>query len=170
MNRRNDLMRPLLTVLNFLALALFGCLFYLLAGEAVGEMMHEPQAITPPAYRPGSGSGGGNGGDPDDNIVDGIHVASGLAFAPGFVLVRSNCTGCHSAKLITQNRATAAGWTEMIRWMQAKQGLHDLGEHEPVIVAYLAEHYAPKEVGRRAALGEVEWYILMGSKQVGSGK
>ncbi len=50
----------------------------------------------------------------------------------------------------------------MIRWMQATQGLHDLGENEDAIVKYLAAHYAPQEVGRRAALDmeAIEWYLL----------
>ena len=69
---------------------------------------------------------------------------------------------CHSAKLVTQNRATRDGWEEMIRWMQAKQGLGDLGANEPVILDYLAANYAPEEIGRRANLNveSIKWYVL----------
>jgi len=50
----------------------------------------------------------------------------------------------------------------MIRWMQAKQGLWDLGPNEPVILDYLAANYAPEEIGRRANLDVegIEWYVL----------
>jgi hypothetical protein len=91
---------------------------------------------------------------------DSIHP-SGLAYAPGFGIVRGNCTTCHSAKLITQNRATREGWKQMIVWMQETQNLHDLEEDEPIILDYLAKHYAPAEVGRRGNLDveEIEWYI-----------
>jgi len=70
----------------------------------------------------------------------------------------------HSPKLITQNRATRAGWKQMIDWMQETQGLQDLGEHETAILDYLAKHYAPEEEGRRRNLNmeEVEWYVLEG--------
>ena len=50
----------------------------------------------------------------------------------------------------------------MIDWMQATQGLWELGDNEPIILDYLATHYAPEEVGRRANLDveEIGWYIL----------
>ena len=77
-------------------------------------------------------------------------------------LVIASCTSCHSAKLITQNRATIEGWKSMIKWMQETQGLPDLGTRKPKILNYLAKHYSPKEVGRRANLNieATEWYIL----------
>jgi len=98
----------------------------------------------------------------DERIENGIHVASGLQFDENFQLVRANCTACHSGKLIAQNRATREGWQQMIRWMQATQGLWDLGSKEPAILDYLEKHYAPQEVGRRANLNteDIEWYIL----------
>ncbi|MEL6720157.1 MAG: hypothetical protein AAFP82_15710 [Bacteroidota bacterium] len=97
-----------------------------------------------------------------DQVKNGIHVATGLVYAEGFEVVSTTCTACHSAKLVTQNRASRAGWEQMIDWMQATQGLWDLGENEPIILDYLATHYAPEEVGRRANLEEIEWYILEG--------
>jgi hypothetical protein len=112
------------------------------------------------AYRPGNGDNTTEVGQ--DKIVDGIHLQTGLIYAEGFDIVRGTCTACHSAKLVTQNRATREGWIEMIRWMQAKQGLWDLGDNEPIILNYLAANYAPQEVGRRSNLqvNEIEWYIL----------
>lgn len=71
---------------------------------------------------------------------------------PNVAIVRAHCTACHSAALITQNRLTREGWTETIRWMQKKQGLWPLGQHEEVILNYLVTHYSPNEHGRRKAL------------------
>lgn len=68
-------------------------------------------------------------------------------------LVRANCIACHSAKLITQQRGSAAQWLAMIRWMQAKQNLWQFTpEVEAKIVAYLAENYPPGADRRRAAI------------------
>ncbi|MEL6926059.1 MAG: hypothetical protein AAFO94_18605, partial [Bacteroidota bacterium] len=83
---------------------------------------------------------------------DSIDPHSGLIVATGFPQVRALCTSCHSAKLITQNRASREGWEQMIRWMQEKQNLMDLGTNEPIILDYLAANYAPQEAGRRANL------------------
>ncbi len=94
-----------------------------------------------------------------EEIVDSIHVETGLVAGEGLQLVIANCTNCHSAKLVTQNRLTKEGWTQVIRWMQETQGLWDLGSSEDQIVAYLAKHYAPQARGRRKAL-DVEWYSL----------
>ncbi len=70
-----------------------------------------------------------------------IDAASGLVIAPGWEVVRAQCTACHSSKLITQNRATRKGWLDAIRWMQATQKLWHLGANEPVILDYLSRHY-----------------------------
>ena len=75
-------------------------------------------------------------------------------------LVAEHCTACHSALLVTQNRATEEGWLSTIQWMQEKQNLWDLGKDESRIIAYLARNYSPEETGRRLNLKEVEWYIL----------
>ncbi len=95
-------------------------------------------------------------------IENGIHVNTGLKADKNIQLIIGSCTSCHSAKLITQNRATRSGWKSMIRWMQETQGLTDLGSNETIILDYLAKHYAPKQSGRRQNLDlkEVEWYIL----------
>lgn len=95
----------------------------------------------------------------EDEIKDGVHVATGFVEGEGLQLVIANCTNCHSAKLVTQNRFTKEGWTNVIRWMQETQQLWDLGANEEAIVAYLSTYYAPEARGRRKPL-EVEWYEL----------
>lgn len=98
----------------------------------------------------------------DSTIVinDSIDQATGLVVDDALPIVVGNCTACHSAQLITQNRATREGWKSMIVWMQQTQNLWDLGENESVILDYLAEHYAPEQVGRRKNLENIEWYDL----------
>lgn len=96
----------------------------------------------------------------NEEVVDGKHVATGLIDDEGLNLVIAHCTGCHSAKLVTQNRFNREGWIRVIRWMQETQNLWDLGESEEAIVAYLSKHYAPEFAGRRTPLPEIEWYEL----------
>lgn len=50
----------------------------------------------------------------------------------------------------------------MIRWIQATQGLGDLGTNEPTIVQYLGKHYAPKHAERRLNIDmdAIEWHKL----------
>lgn len=99
----------------------------------------------------------------DDSLIEnGIHIATGLAYDENFQLVRALCTSCHSAKLITQNRATREGWKDMIVWMQKTQKLPDLSTAEPIVLDYLAKHYAPEDIGRRSNLDmeSIEWYVL----------
>lgn len=97
---------------------------------------------------------------PNPGVVAGIDTLTGLIAEGDYLLVKGNCLACHSANLITQQGATAEGWTEMIHWMQEKQGLWDLGKQHGPIVNYLATYYAPRETGRRPPLEEVEWYEL----------
>ena len=97
---------------------------------------------------------------PDSLVVDGIHVASGLVVDDGFIQVKATCLACHSAKLVTANRATRDGWKKMIRWMQETQNLWDLGTNEDIILDYLAKHYAPDDAGRRPNLPPPAWYVL----------
>lgn len=96
----------------------------------------------------------------DDETVDSLDLVTGLVKADGMNLVIGHCTGCHSADLITQNRATREGWIKVIRWMQETQNLWDLGDSEEAIVTYLAKHYAPEHTGRRLPLTDIEWYEL----------
>ena len=81
-----------------------------------------------------------------------IDPDTGLVIAAGYTQVKAQCTACHSSRLVTQSRADREGWLQMIRWMHGTQGLWPLGDAEPVILDYLAEHYAPVPRGRRAAL------------------
>jgi hypothetical protein len=91
---------------------------------------------------------------------NGIHLVTGFAEDENLQLIIGNCTSCHSAKMVTQNRASREGWKTMILWMQETQGLWDLGENEPLILDYLAKHYAPNKQGRRAPLADIAWYDL----------
>lgn len=96
----------------------------------------------------------------EDTIENGIHVQTGLKDAPGMDLVIQNCTNCHSAKLVTQNRMSKERWDATIRWMQKTQNLWELGDKQEVIVNYLVTNYPVEDKGRRASLGEIEWYKL----------
>lgn len=98
---------------------------------------------------------------PDYNkIENGIHLRTGFAEGEGLQLVITNCTTCHSAKLVTQNRMSEEQWKATIRWMQETQNLWDLGANEETIVNYLATQYAPIAKGRRQHLANIEWYNL----------
>ena len=86
---------------------------------------------------------------------------SGLRNDPNLMLVKANCTACHSSKLITMNRMSRERWKETIRWMQEKQNLWDLGESEPLVLDYLEKYYAPEpQATRRKNLEAIEWYEL----------
>ena len=98
--------------------------------------------------------------------ADSITVEKQLDGATGFIIDKGmaetiqNCTPCHSAKMVTQNRMTREGWLASIRWMQETQNLWPLGENEPIILDYLAKNYAPTNKGRREPLTNIEWYKL----------
>ncbi|MGB0431168.1 MAG: hypothetical protein ACPGLV_11890 [Bacteroidia bacterium] len=94
------------------------------------------------------------------NIVNGKEVESGLIAEGDWLIVKQTCTACHSAKLVTQNRADKDGWKKMIKWMQETQGLWQLGDKEGKIINYLATHYAPENTGRRKPLQIEEWYEI----------
>ena len=97
--------------------------------------------------------------DPD-KIENGIHLRTGFVEGEGLTSVINNCTNCHSAKLVTQNRMTKEQWQATIHWMQETQNLWDLGDNEEIILNYLATHYAPTKEGRRKNLQDIEWYTL----------
>jgi len=82
-----------------------------------------------------------------------IDPVTGFRMDGDWELVRAHCTGCHSSRLVTQQRGTAQQWLAMIRWMQKKQNLwqFDAGT-ENRIITYLAENYPPDEARRRAAI------------------
>lgn len=91
---------------------------------------------------------------------DGIHVESGLVADDDYQLIIANCTKCHSANLVTQNRGNRDYWKSLIIWMQTTQGLWELGDSEEKILDYLSKNYAPIQEGRRANLSGVQWYEL----------
>lgn len=95
-----------------------------------------------------------------DKIENGIHVRTGLKEGVGLMETVNNCTNCHSAKLVTQNRMDAARWAATIDWMQETQNLWDLGKNEDIIINYLVTNYPVKKKGRRASLENIEWYDL----------
>ncbi|WP_299051265.1 monoheme cytochrome C [uncultured Polaribacter sp.] len=96
----------------------------------------------------------------EDKIENGKHVRTGLVDAEGLMTVVNNCTNCHSAKLVTQNRMNAERWNATIKWMQETQGLWDLGDNQKIIVNYLVTNYPIQDIGRRANLTNIEWYEL----------
>lgn len=96
----------------------------------------------------------------EDRIENGIHVRTGLVDAEGLMTVVNNCTNCHSAKLVTQNRMNAERWNTTIKWMQETQNLWDLGGNQEIIVNYLVTNYPPQVKGRRTILTDIDWYAL----------
>jgi hypothetical protein len=140
---------------TFVVLIVTGILIYTLTDFSKASTPPEVPAISKAAPHASTD-------EEEDTIIDGIHQPSGLIAAPGFELIQKNCLGCHSGQLIAQNRASREGWKATIRWMQATQGLWNLGDAEPAILDYLSDHYAPVEEGRRAGLDleAIEWYIL----------
>lgn len=96
----------------------------------------------------------------DDTIENGVHVATGFIDDEGMQATIQNCTNCHSAKLVTQNRMSREGWGATIKWMQETQNLWDLGNNEELILDYLSKNYAPVSKGRRQPLNQTEWYQL----------
>ncbi len=98
--------------------------------------------------------------DDPDRIENGVHVRTGLIAAEGLKETVNNCTSCHSADLIIQNRLDRDGWIANIRWMQETQNLWDLGDNEEIIVNYLVRNYPVEEKGRRENLKDVDWYVL----------
>ncbi|HLT89438.1 MAG TPA: hypothetical protein VKZ85_00730 [Woeseiaceae bacterium] len=82
-----------------------------------------------------------------------IDEATGLVRAPGFEHVRAHCGGCHSFRLVTQQRADRQTWLDIIRWMQATQNLWQFEPAvEDAILDYLATNYPPRADRRRAPI------------------
>ena len=94
--------------------------------------------------------------------LDSTDAETGLALDPNLLLVKAHCTGCHSAKMITQVRLKRDEWQERIRWMQRNHKLWDLGESEKLVLAYLEKYYSPSKTAysRREALRNTKWHRL----------
>ncbi|MCF0058502.1 hypothetical protein [Dyadobacter sp. CY356] len=86
---------------------------------------------------------------------------TGLIIDENLYMVKAQCTGCHSTKLIMANHFTRDGWKQKIRWMQANHNLWELGDTEKQVLDYLEKNYAPVQmVSRRAPLKDIQWYDL----------
>lgn len=134
--------------LSLLVLAGVGFLLFN-PGSSGGD---DPESIQKLGTEPGSPNG--NGAIPSDSNS----AEAELIEAEGYRLVQAHCSGCHSLKLVTQNRANREGWKAMIEWMQETQNLWDLGNQEEPILQYLAKHYGPGEFSRRKNLQVDSWY------------
>lgn len=161
----NQLWRLYLTLINIIVFLIIIAFMYLLLEDHIAEYMNQPQYTQEQLDKISKRRSIARGQERNDNydlIENGIHVKTGLKSDENLQLVIGSCTSCHSAKLITQNRATRQGWESMIDWMYKTQGLPNLGDREPKIVDYLVKNYAPQEVGRRKNLDidAIEWYIL----------
>jgi hypothetical protein len=151
-----DLLRALIKKVHRLMMLLFalfvitgGSLLYYMSNPSAFDFKSEPEMVIASPVE-----------IDEDRIENGIHVRTGLIDAEGLMLVVNNCTNCHSAKLVTQNRMTTEGWNATIKWMQETQNLWDLGRNQEVIVNYLVKNYPPKSIGRRAELTNIDWYEL----------
>lgn len=151
--------RGMMRVIVLVFLAISGVLLLVLFDPDLSSLKSAPEAIL---IEPDSLDQGLADAD-FDAIENGIHLRTGFVEDEGLMAVVNNCTNCHSAKLVTQNRMTREGWEATIRWMQETQKLWDLGNNEEIILNYLAANYAPEEKGRRANLANVEWYVLQDS-------
>jgi len=159
------LFRSLLNLISILFIAaILGLAYFPLEGS-IKEYLNRPDYSSTQLEKISKARGLARGKERADdwNLIEkGIHVKTGLKDDQDLQLVIGACTSCHSAKLITQNRASRVGWKNMILWMQETQGLVDLGSSESKILDYLATHYAPETLGRRENLDmeKVEWYVL----------
>jgi len=86
-------------------------------------------------------------------VAQDIDPESGLIIDTHWETVKGMCTACHSAKLITAQRGSRETWEQIIRWMQATQGLWQFDpQTETNILDYLAANYPPGEAYRRKPL------------------
>ena len=82
-----------------------------------------------------------------------IDPESGLKIAPGWNVVKTQCTVCHSARFIVSQQGDWDSWLSIIRWMQATQGLKKfVASTENTILRYLVANYPSGKTGRRANL------------------
>lgn len=89
---------------------------------------------TPPAAPQDSGDGAGGTGP------------AALAEGPGRQTVYAACSGCHSIRMVTQQRLSRARWDRLLDWMVDKQGMPEPApETREKILNYLAEQYGPGE-------------------------
>jgi hypothetical protein len=148
-------------VKSFYSVLVISFALVLLIGVVGISYMMDPSTFSFKGDTPNSEVIGNTGEDEDwDKIENGIHLRTGFKDGEGLMTVVNNCTNCHSAQLVIQNRMNEERWIETIRWMQKTQNLWDLGPNEKIIVNYLVTNYPPKSKGRREALTNIEWYPL----------
>jgi hypothetical protein len=133
--------RTLIVICALFIIGLVGCFYFL--GEPKTDLVEIEADMDDP-----------------NRIENGIHVRTGFIEAPGMQETVNNCTTCHSAQLVIQNRMDTESWKSTIDWMQKTQNLWDLGDNEAIIIDYLVQNYPIIDKGRRAALIDVEWYEL----------
>ncbi|MGK0545018.1 hypothetical protein ACSEE7_05865 [Halomonas cupida] len=122
----------------------------LLVSLLVGPVLFSPLGLAPaaaqddgPATSAVASADEGPGIDPD----------SGFVMGEGWQTVKGNCTVCHSAALVTQNRGSRDHWAYLIDWMQETQGLWQFNpEMEDTILDYLSTYYGPRTDARRQNL------------------
>ena len=71
--------------------------------------------------------------------------STGLIIADNWKLVATHCMLCHSTKGFTAVRLDRKNWEKIIRMMQEKNGLWQLGDIEPKILDYLEKNYGLSE-------------------------
>ncbi|MDO6601969.1 monoheme cytochrome C [Arenibacter palladensis] len=147
-------------VKSFYSILVVSFAMVLLIGVLGVIYMTDPSVFSSKKDTPNSEVVDVNPDDDWDKIENGIHLRTGFKEGEGLMTVVNNCTNCHSAQLVIQNRMNEERWIETIRWMQKTQNLWDLGDNEKVIVNYLVTNYPPKSKGRREALTNIEWYPL----------
>ncbi len=148
-------------VKSFYSVIVVSFVLVLIIGVLGITYMMDPSAFSFKGDTPNSEVISTTGEDDDwDKIENGIHLRTGFKDGEGLMTVVNNCTNCHSAQLVIQNRMNEERWIETIRWMQKTQNLWDLGPNEKVIVNYLVTNYPPKSKGRREALTNIEWFPL----------
>lgn len=70
--------------------------------------------------------------------------SSALPAGDGREVVEAVCGGCHSLRMVTQQRLTRERWDSLIDWMVAEQGMAELDpETRDRVLDYLGTHLAP---------------------------
>ena len=72
-----------------------------------------------------------------------------LPAGAGHDVVVGGCITCHSATMLTQQRKDSAGWSKTVATMVG-WGAPVTPAQQPVLVAYLAEHYPARAQGPAA--------------------
>ena len=165
-NSINNLLRLLISMINLVVVLIILAFGYLVLEDQIYDFLHKKKYSSEELELIANNATAKQNAENEeanwDKVVNGIHIRTGFYDDPNLQIIIANCTSCHSAKLITQNKATREGWKGMIKWMQATQGLPDLGTSEPIILDYLAKYYAPSNTGRRKNIdiASIEWFVL----------